>query len=381
MDLKHIGTALAALLAGGAMAAGQTQPPTPGAAVMMQPLPGDAIGTARPSSLRILSATDHDLFTRAFAAAAKSDWVTALALGNQGEDAVARQLLQWRYTLDRDSGAKFADIDAALKMAAGWPLRNSLYARAEAAITPDMSRDQIVQWFGSRTPASPIGRIRLGEALVGSGEKSRGGPLIRQGWSEGSFDDFTENGILAADAAYLTPEADRDRLDNLLWRGEVAAAKRQMKRVDAKTRAIAEARLALASGYAKARAALAKVSGSNDPALLFDWARALRLADKDKNAHAMLLKVEPAALARDHTQRWWNEVAVQARDALAARDPRLALRLIEHAQIPPGEQYVEQQFLAGFISLRVLKDPDRALLFFQRLTANVSRPISKSRGE
>ncbi|HXS07805.1 MAG TPA: lytic transglycosylase domain-containing protein [Rhizomicrobium sp.] len=381
MDLKHIGIAFAALLAGGAMAAGQTRTPAvpPGAAVVIEPRP-DA-GTTRSSNLHILSASDHDLFARAFAAAAKSDWVTAMALGNQGQDAVARQLLQWRYTLDRDSGAKFTDIDAALKMATGWPLRGSLYARAEAAITPDMSREEIVQWFGARTPASPTGRIRLGEALVARGEKTQGGALIRQGWSEGSFDDFTEAGILSADGAYLTPEADRARLDTLLWRGEVIDAKRQMKRVDSKSRAVAEARIALASGYAKARTALAKVAGSNDPALLFDWARALRLADKDKAAHAMLLRIEPAALARDHTQRWWNEVAVQARDALAAGDPRLALRLAEHAGIPPGEQFVEQQFLGGFIELRFLKEPEKALAWFQRLSANVSRPISKSRAE
>ena len=382
MDLKHIGIAFAALLAGGAIAAGQARAPAvpPGTKLAMQPAP-DSVGATRPSSLHILSAADHDLFVRAFAAAAKSDWVTAMALGNQGQDAVARQLLQWRYTLDRDSGAKFADIDAALKMAAGWPLRGSLYARAEAAITPDMNQDQVLQWFGTRTPASPIGRVRLGEALVAGGEKIRGGAMIRQAWSEGSFDEFTESSILSADAAYLTPEADRARLDNLLWRDEVAAAKRQMRRVDAKTRAVAEARLALASGYAKARGALEKVSSSNDSALLFDLARALRLAGKDKEAHAMLLRIEPATLARDHTQRWWNEVAVQARDCLAAGDPRLALQLVERAQIPPGDQFVDQQFLGGFIALRILKEPAKALPYFQRLSANVTRPISKSRAE
>src|SRR5580704_7435820 len=247
MELKHIGIALAALVAGGAVAAGQTQTPAvpPGAALVMQPVPDAAAGAVRPSSLHILSAADHDLFTRAFAAAAKSDWVTAIALGNQGQDSVARQLLQWRYTLDRDSGAKFSDIDAALKMATGWPLRGSLYARAEAAITPDMGKDQLLQWFGTRTPASPLGRVRLGEALVASGDKTRGGAMIRQGWSEGSFDDFTEAGILSADATYLTPEADRARLDGLLWRNEIPAVRRQMARVDAKTKAVAEARLAL----------------------------------------------------------------------------------------------------------------------------------------
>jgi len=137
----------------------------------------------------------------------------------------------------------------------------------------------------------------------------------------------------------------------------------------------------LSSGLVRGKAVLAKVSGSTDPTLLYDWSRALRAADKDAEAHAMLLRVDAAGLARDHTQRWWNEVAVQARDALAAHDPRVALELVDHAQIPVGDQFVEQQFLAGFISLRFLKDPSRALTYFQRLGANVSRPISKSRAE
>jgi soluble lytic murein transglycosylase len=46
-----------------------------------------------------------------------------------------------------------------------------------------------------------------------------------------------------------------------------------------------------------------------------------------------------------------------------------------------GDDYVDQQFLGGFIALRFLKDPAAALPYFQHLTASVSRPISKSRGD
>src|SRR6202012_4938937 len=146
----------------------------------------------------------------------------------------------------------------------------------------------------------------------------------------------TEAGILAQDAPYLTPESDRARLDALLWRNEISAAQRQMARVGARTATVAKALIALASGLVRAKTALAKVSGSTDPTLLYDWSRALRAVDKDAEAHAMLLGVEAAALARDHTQRWWNEVAVQARDSFAAHDPPLALKLVDHAEIPVG---------------------------------------------
>jgi soluble lytic murein transglycosylase len=54
---------------------------------------------------------------------------------------------------------------------------------------------------------------------------------------------------------------------------------------------------------------------------------------------------------------------------------------VEHAGFTSGDQYAEQQFLAGFIALRFLKEPDPALAAFQRLDAAVARPISKSRAK
>jgi soluble lytic murein transglycosylase len=337
--------------------------------------------TARAAGIRVLSSSDHQIFTRAFAAAAEGDWSKALAVGDQGQDSVARQLLQWRYAMDRNSGAKFADIDAVIRTASNWPGRASLYARGEAAITRDMSSDAILRWFNGRTPASPIGYIRLGEAMVATGDTAQGAVWIRRGWSEGSFDEFTESDILAHDTAYLTPESDRARLDALLWSGDVSGARRQMARVDSRIAAIARARIALADGLRRARSALAGLEGTTDPALLFDWSRALRGDHQDSAAHAMLLRIDPTGLARDHTQRWWNEVSVQARDALAAGDSKLALQLADHGEVPVGDQYVDQQFLSGFISLRYLREPERALIYFQRLANNVTRPISKARGE
>ncbi len=372
MTLRHFlgWTAVAALAAGAALAQSAAPEPALVAAGM------------RPSALHVLSPADHDIFTRAFLAASKDDWANALALGNQGQDSQARQLLQWRYALDQNSGAKFADIQAVIGFTQDWPLRGTLFVRAEAALPDDMPPAEIVRWFGSRAPASSLGRVLLGEALVATGDSARGIALIRQGWAAGSFDAPIESAILAKDGSYFTPADDRARLDMLLWNNELTAARRQMARVDAATVALAGARIALAtSGLAKAKPALDKVSDSTDPTLLYDWARQLRLNDQDDAAHAKLLQLAPENLARQHTARWWGEVNAEARDALAAGDPRMALALVDHAMLPPGDEYSEQQFLGGFISLRFLKDPARALTYFRDLGANVSRPISKSRAE
>jgi len=360
-----------------------------GDVVMMQPIPDrDAGGLPgpRPSRIRVLSPADHDLFVRAFEAAGRGDWTGARALAAQGQSPVAKRLLEWRYALDKNSGASFAEIDAAIKAteakssAGTWPLRGTLQARAEAQITPDMPPADIVAWFGSKTPNSSIGKIRLGEALVATGDKTRGAGLIRSGWAEGSFDLPIEQAIIEKDATYLTPESERARLDALLWRSEIGAAKRQVTRVDGGD--LANARIALQTvGLPKAQALVDRFKGSSDPGLLFDWSRALRLADRDSEAHALLLRIPAAELLKAHAGRWWTETSVQARDALASADPKLAFDLVQHAGFTSGDQYADQQFLAGFIALRFLKDPGTALVAFQKLDAAVSRPISKSRSQ
>lgn len=365
-----------------------------GDTVTMQPIPdgtssaaGETPNGAHPSRIRVLSAADHDLFARAFEAAGRGDWIAARQLGAQGQSPLARRLLEWRYALDKNSGATFAEIDAIIEdseartSAGTWPLRGTLQARAEAAMDPNMSADQVIAWFGSKNPNSSIGRIRLGEALVATGDKTRGTREINRGWSEGSFEPDIEQAILAKDAAYLSPDSDRQRLDNLIWRGEIGAAKRQLARLDGLTRDIGTARIALySSGWPNARAAVEKVQGSADPSLLFDWTRNLRLADKRAEAHAILLRIEPGALLRSHAVAWWREVSIQTRDALAAGDPTQALQIVRHAGFTaPGEQYTDQQFLSGFIALRFLKDPATALAHFQKLETSTTRPLSKSR--
>ena len=395
MSILRTSLLCTALIAGGAALA-QTLPSglsRNGDVVMMQPIPdgstaGAGISGTRPSRLRFLPAPEHDLFVRAFEAASKGDWVGARALAAQGQNATARRLLEWRYALDKNSGASFAEIDAVIKDTASstsagtWPLRGTLQARAEAAITPDMPAATLVAWFGAKTPNSSIGKIRLGEALVETGEKTRGATLIRQGWAEGSFDLPVELAIVQKDGALLTAESDRARVDNLLWRSEVTAARRTAARMEGQAADIANARIALiGSGLPQAQRALDKVADSLDPGLLFDWAHALRMAGRDKEAHTVLLRVPAAPMVRDHAGRWWAELNLHARDALSGGDPREALALVQHAGFTSGDQFAEQQFLAGFIALRFLKDPATALSHFQKLDAGVARPISKSRAQ
>ena len=68
------------------------------------PLPSST-GEKREGLVHLLSPADHDLFGRAFDAANRGDWIAARGLADQGHDPIARLIIQWRYLLDRNSGA------------------------------------------------------------------------------------------------------------------------------------------------------------------------------------------------------------------------------------------------------------------------------------
>src|SRR5258708_7149163 len=291
-----------------------------GGVIMMRPISdGETSNTFsvrehRPGTIRVLSTADRDLLTRAFDAADRADWASALSLAAQSHDDTGRKLIEWRRLLDKSSGATFSDLDTFIKSNPGWPLRETLYQRAESAIGPELAPSGVVAWFGGRTPASSIGRIKLGEAMIVSGRETEGRNFIREGWREGFFDPPQEATVLQKDGRYLTPDDDRARLDNLLWRDLIGDAKRQLSRVDARTGRIGEARIALRTQPEQAGRVLEKLSAydATDPSLLFDRARTAPHLGNNQQAESFLLRLEPRGPARAHPPAAWNVVNAEA---------------------------------------------------------------------
>jgi len=394
MRIRRAVSISAVLLAGALNANAQNLPSglsQSGSTVMMQPIPDYSSNPAetgpsfsheqRPGQIHFLSATDHDLYMRAFDAADRGDWLTARSLAAQGRDPVARRLIDWRYMLDRNSGANFADIDSFLKTSQDWPGRDTLNARAEAALDLNMTPTQVIAWFGSRQPVSGIGKIRLGEALVATGKTAAARDLIRDAWATGSFDSSQELAIVQHDGAFLTPETDRQRLNNLLARDDSAAARRELARVSTDAQRIGQARLALRATPAAGQRMAAALPNdlASDPDLLFDRARAARRAGDNDQAESLLLRALAGGAGRNYPGKLWAEINVTLREALKDENYRIAYRLADNAGLTSGDEFSESEFLAGWIALRFLKEPKTALSHFEKLEAGVSRPISLAR--
>jgi soluble lytic murein transglycosylase len=363
-----------------------------GGTIMMEPIPDSDTPKAsssmpemstehRQGPFHALSAADHDLYSHAFEAANRGDWTAARALADQGHDAAARKLVEWRFMTDKNGGATFAQIDAFLKANPDWPLRDVLFARAEQAMDPNTSPATVITWFGDRPPASAMGKVRLGEALVASGKTEAGRALIRDAWLDGSFDPDKELAIVQKDGGFLTPDIDRQRLNNLLWRDDMASARRELSRVTDQIQQIFEARMALRTNPAAGQKMAVRLPDPlrSDPNLQFDLARTIRRANDANQAEAIYLRVPTQELAQNHPDRLWAEMNIIVRQALRDGNYKNAYALVSDTGLKSGNEFSEAEFMAGWIALRFLKNPQAALPHFQKLQAGVSRPISLAR--
>jgi soluble lytic murein transglycosylase len=397
-----VSTALrAALLASCAFGVAHAQTPASSAlpsglvkqgnVIMMAPIPdGDEAGAVpysggerRAGLAHLLGATDHELYEHAFEAADHGDWTAARGLADQGHDPIARLIIQWRYLLDKNSGASFGEISEFLRTYPDWPNRDTLFARAERAMDPNMDPHAIIAWFGDRTPASDIGRVRLGGAMIATGSLARGQELVREGWVDGSFEPDQEFLIIQRYGTLLTPDVDRARLQRLISRNDITEARREFSRVETGDQKIAETRLTLRTSPTVGQQMLDQLSegAKDDPGIIFDQTRLLRQQMSVDAIPQLLVKAPTREMALVSPTRWWNELNQDVRTALQISNYASAYAIANHTGLiaDDGTNYSDAEFLAGWIALRFLKDPQSALVHFKNLANAVSRPISRAR--
>jgi soluble lytic murein transglycosylase len=358
-----------------------------GDTIMMAPIADSNAGVAigaerRPGLTRVLTLADRNLLLRAFEAAEHSDWAAARALAAQVSDPMGRRFIEWRYLMDRNSGASFAEIAAFLRAYPDWPARDALCARAEAAMDINTAPQTVLAFFQGRDPASNIGKVRLGEAYLATGNAAKGAALIREAWIGGDFDLNQEYEITRRHADLLTADAERARLNRLLFENDFTAARREMPRAPADAQQITQVRLALQTNPQQGVQLLSAlpVSLQADPGLLFDRAKLLRQQNQVNAIPAYLSRAQTRDLARIDPGKLWSEVNSAAREAIQDRYYSTAHALIAYSGLSSGNEYSEAEFLAGWLDLRFLRNPHEARTHFMNVARTNTRPISKARG-
>ena len=314
----------------------------------------------------------------AFSYAGHNDWNGAESVAVRSPDALVYKLVRWLDLQRKNSGHSFEEITGFISENPSWPKQMALRQRAEDVMDP-VPDNTLRDWFSRYAPLSPMAKIRYATLLYAGGDADKAKALMKDAWINGDFNDVDEKLALARVGPVLTGEDNIRRTDRLLWSGKDDQAARMLSRLPDDWRLLFEARLQFGLSASGADQSVERVPAElqNDPGLLFDRIRWYRKRGLDDAAIAIFQQA-PSDL--DHPEHWWTERQTIARDLLAAGDAKRALDLVADHRLKEGTAYTDAEFLAGWIALRFLKNPDVAFTHFYKLYDAAKLPLSLSRG-
>jgi soluble lytic murein transglycosylase len=354
--------------------AGGYLPPTeggPGIAPRQAELVAGALAEVAP-----LPADDAKALAEAIKAVDESRWDEArraiAPVGNAG----LKKYVDWSIARLPKNDVSFAAIVAFLRGNPDWPDDAALRRQAEDRIS-DIPAAQVLAFLKDYPPLTSAGLMRRMEAAE-QAEPALVPRFARESWRAGTFRSSDEIAFLASWGQHLQPADHVERFDRLMREGRDKVARELVPKLPEDYRAIAEARIALATRAPEAVTVLRAVptAQQQDGRLMLDRVRYMRRNNDNAGAISVMLSL-PANFGQDDA--WWAERQTLARDALQAKRADQAFRLVAAHGLRRGAAFAEAEFMAGWIALRWLKKPDEAVRHFQTLDENVSTPVSKSR--
>lgn len=316
------------------------------------------------SRIAAIDAADDDDFATAFETA--------------GDDALSRDIISWIYL--RSGEADFADYESFLETHADWPGLERIRARGEEAMAPDMAPADVISWFGEISPVTGEGAVRLAEALIVLGQEDRANAVLQIAWEELSL---TETGHQAMVDGFgdLLADYHAARVDALLWRWRTDEARWMLPLLSEDQQALVAARI----GYIRKGSGLDALSEAvpeslaGHPGLAYDRYNWLANQGRRLDAIEILSERSVSVAALGEPFRWSGWRRSLARWEMREGRIESAYDLASQHFLTEGSSYADLEWLAGYLALRYLDDPSKALTHFDNFANAVDSPISLGR--
>ena len=311
--------------------------------------------------------------------AIQQDWAEASSRA-QGAGAVGADVIEWQRL--RAGEGLLGEYEAFLARRPDWPGLPYLKAAGEVAVARSTDPDRVLQYFGGEAPAKAAGILALTAALEAKGRHAEAVEAATIGWTKLKFTADEQAHLLDTYGPDLRV-AHELRLDRILWDGNRAdEGARMLPLVSKDWAALGKARLALRADKDGVSALVNAVPKAlkDDPGLAFE--RFLFRMRHDNYADAAALIVDRSASAQGlgDPMAWAAKRADLARILMRKGEPKNAYRVASTHHLTDLGDMGDLEFLSGFIALRKLNDPARALQHFERL-AGATTPISQARAQ
>lgn len=111
--------------------------------------------------------------------------------------------------------------------------------------------------------------------------------------------------------------------------------------------------------------------------IILDQVRINRKSDKTEVAVKLLKEIKE--IPTNQADSFWIEQNILARRLIEEKRMQDAYQVINIHRLSEGENFANAEWLAGWLSLRFLKNPSQAMIHFQKLRDKVKSPISVAR--
>lgn len=336
--------------------------------------PGARAETADQMAARVAAMTE------ALAAARTGDWIDAESITARMKDPIAQDVVLWMRL--REGLGGWGEYQAFLTRDPGWPSRDAIRRHAERAMPAALPATIKLAFFRAQPPLTGSGALRLAEALAATGQTEAADKEIVHAWRAMSLTEAERRAILA-DHGALVASHDEARLDMLLWRGLTGEATAMLPRVSPDQQALAKARIAVRRDTDGSTAAIAAVPAAlrDDPGLAFERYRYRVEKGRWDDAEAFLMARSTSAAALGKPDYWMERRANLARQALRRGDVATAYAVAanNYGDERSGADYADAEWVAGYVALTAMEDPQTAAGHFERFRAAVGSPISLGR--
>lgn len=325
-----------------------------------------------------LTKADQGFYKRAFRDAGKSNWKLVDRRVQKVQEQLPRKALKWMRIIDPKGKVSFKEISSFIAANPHWPYQAKLRRRAEEAISEKTPKSDILDWFQGKMPKTGVGAFHLVRVLLAEKRTAEATMIARRSWIDIDMAYRVEKQFRKRYRKLIRVEDHIARLDRLLWKRRISAARRQLRRMNHDYQWLGLARIALMRREPGVDYAVSKVPRRliGDPGLVYERVRWRR---KNRLYESAIELLQESGEPRTAAKKWWTERRILARWLLRKGRTQEAYDLASAHRQTAGIGLAEGEWLAGWIALRSLHRYVDAFEHFKKMFDNVSFPVSKAR--
>ncbi|MCE2992624.1 MAG: lytic transglycosylase domain-containing protein [Alphaproteobacteria bacterium] len=317
---------------------------------------------------------------KAFKYAIQKDWYKALHEASHSKDkqfakdsVTAIKLYLEPSSMQLSSSSEFIN-------STDWLPKETYEKKIDRLINPSYTASDIIAFYKHREPHTNNAKIMLIDAKIKSKILSINSVevqnYIREIWRSSEFDIATEEYTISAYKDILSIQDCLDKIDKLSWNKSFALASKLIELLPNNIKDTPKSRLYLLKNISDGK----YIESPRDLHLsdihaYYKVSQLIKVGDYSA-ATKILLR---AAKLKSSSERWWKLTNIVVREALEHKEYQAAYDLIQSHNLSVGSDYAEAEFLAGWISLRLLNEPADSLKHFHNLYDNAKLGNTRSK--